>query len=290
MDTSSQHHTRRLRRAFALLALPLITASLSAQVLMLDFGNDSGTSLIDNPTSSPYHAASGGGLADTTWNSVALTNKAAGTLKWADGTTATTVSYTAYKFNAGQTVTNGNGWQTQFNGALPASVNDGIYAPGNVGYDGVMTSAGFTTDNRAIGIQISGLAVGTYDVYVSGRYNLATAPYTLNFYAGTNNADNFNFSGYQSQSVTFSADNESKTEAWAFEAGNSIASNYVKFTVSITEENQRLNIASQGVGGVNGVLSSLQIVSTIPEPSTYAVLFGAGALLFAGLRRRGRAA
>lgn len=274
----------RLRRAFAVLALPVLTASLGAQALMLDFGGTTGTSLITNPTVSPYHAATGGGLTDTTWNSVDAKDKAAGSLTWADGTTATAISYKGYKFNAGTTVTTTPGWQTVFNGLASTSVNDGIYASGSVGYDGFMTSQNFATDNRAIGIQIAGLAVGTYDVYVSGRYNPATTPYTLNFYAGTNSAAGFNFSGYDSESVSFTADNESKTSAWVFESGNSIASNYVKFTISITEENQFLNIASQGAGGYNGVLSSLQIVA-IPEPSTYAILAGVGGLVLAGASR-----
>lgn len=279
-----------LRPLLAALAVGL-TSSLSAEVLMLDFGGNTGSSLITATTSSPYHTASGAGLADTTWNSVALTNQSAGSLKWADGTTATTVSYLAWKFSAGSTTASGanTGWQTSVNGSAITSVNDGIYAAGTVGYDGSLTSSGFATDNRAIGVQISGLGVGTYDVYVSGRYNPATTPYTLNFYAGTNSGTTgFNFSGYQSESVSFTADNESKTSAWAFTSGDSIASNYVKFTISITAENQSLNIASQGANGYNGVLSSIQIVSAIPEPSSYALLAGAGGLLVVGARRRVR--
>src|SRR5690606_28364142 len=113
--------------------------------------------------------------------------------------------------SAAQTVTNSNGWQTIFNGSASGAVNTGIYAQGNAAYDGAMTSSGFATDDRAVGLQVNGLGVGTYDVYVSGRYTnyAGETDYTQTFYAGVGaSSGNFNFitGGYASDSTTFTAD------------------------------------------------------------------------------------
>lgn len=267
------------------LALPL-----GAQVLMLDLGGNNPSNLVgNNNTSSPYHAATGS-TGDFTWNSSG-TSGSMSSLVWSDGTTATGVATTGYKFSAAQTVTNGTGWQTSYNGSATGAVNTGIYAQGNAAYDGGMTSTGFATDDRAVGLQITGLAVGTYDVYISGRYtNYAdSTDYTQTFYAGVGaSSGNFNFitGGYASDSTTFSADNTSKTASWVYSVGDAASSNYVKLTVSITSLNEVLNIAAQGSGTFNGFLNTVQIVA-IPEPSAFALIGGATGLLFAvGLRRR----
>lgn len=60
----------------------------------------------------------------------------------------------------------------------------------------------------------------------------------------------------------------------------------MKLSISITA-GEYLNVASYGgTGEGRGFLNSVQIVSAIPEPSTYAALAGTGALLLAFMRRR----
>lgn len=279
-------HVRRLLAGVAALSL---TLPLGAQVLMLDFGGNNPSNLVgSNNTSSPYHTATGS-TGDFTWNSSG-TSGSMSSLVWSDGTAATGVATTGYKFSANQTVTNGTGWQTGYNGSATGAVNTGIYAQGNAAYDGGMTSSGFAADDRAVGLQITGLAVGTYDVYISGRYTnyAGSTDYTQTFYAGVGaSSGNFNFitGGYASDSTTFSADNTSKTSSWVYSVGDAATSNYVKHTVSITSLGQTLNIAAQGSGTFNGLLNTVQIVS-IPETSSFALIGGVAGLLAVALRRR----
>ncbi|MFH1496461.1 MAG: hypothetical protein ABII82_01430 [Verrucomicrobiota bacterium] len=275
----------------ASIALGFALSQASAQVLMLDFGgNNPSNQVSSNNTSSPYHTDTGS-VADFTWNSIATSGSVASGLVWSDATAATGIATIGYKFSGGQTVTSGTGWQTIFNGSASGAVNTGIYAQGNAAYDGGMTSSGFATDDRAVGLQVNGLAVGTYAVYISGRYTNyeGATDYTQTFYAGVGaSSGNFNFitGGYASDSTTFTADNTSKTSEWVYDAGDAASSNYVKLTVSITSLGQALNIAAQGSGTFNGFLNTVQIVA-IPEPSAFALIGGtAGLLLAVGLSRR----
>ncbi len=278
---SSRLQTRLFTAALALgLAFPL-----GAQVLMLDFGGTAVTNA--SRTNSPYHTANGS-FTDTTWNSQGQGND--NTLTWSDSTTATGLSYTAFKNNSsGQTAMVAGGWSASFSGS---AVNTGIYATPSVGLDGYMMSTTLT-DARAIGIQVSGLAHGTYDIYIAGRNtNYSASAYTVNYYASAASATgNFNFGTYDSESVTYAAGTTDKTSSWSFDPNNASESNYVKLTVSITAANPYLNIATMGEVGsgmAQGVFNSIQIVTAIPEPSSYALLAGAGGLMIACSRRRAR--
>ena len=290
-------HTQSLRLLACTAALSL-TLPLGAQVLMLDFGGTtvSGTDL----TNSPYHSVNTD-FTDGTWNKQAISNDS--TLVWSDGTTATGVSYNALKNGtSGGTVIVKGGWLTG-NGVTGSTVNTDIYAGTSVGMDGHLFSTTLT-DNRAVGIQVFGLEFGTYDIYVSGRNtNYDATAYNMNFFAsasgevtatatsGTGSAGTKLdvSSGFVTETNSF-ADATDKTASWSFVSGDAAASNYAKLTVSLTAENPYLNLIAMGDFGsdmAQGVFNSVQIVSVIPEPSSYALLGGTAGLFAAvGLRRR----
>ncbi len=283
------------RTTLALFALSF-TGSLSAQVLMLDWGTTTVAS--DDLTNSPYHSVNGS-FTDTTWIKMGQGDPTLSSIKWADGTAANdgdagTQTPGEISLNFGTNVSAGQTIIDLTKGATGnvsgTQINTDIYAGTSVGRDG--TYIGSAAQQRAVGLQIGGLAVGTYDVYIVGRNTDTTFAHVQNFYVGTSAAaGNFNFNTYSTESVSYAAGTTDNTSDWTFDAGNAAISNYVRLTVSITAENPYLNLAS--IGGTSGdemrgFLNAVQIVSVIPEPSTYALLAGAGGLVLACARRRSR--
>jgi len=153
--------------------------------------------------------------------------------------------------------------------------NTGIYAGTSVGRDAV-----FLSSSVAIGAQITGLAAGTYDIYVTSRnttYN--TNAYTQKLSAGAGEAGaNFNYSSYLNSTVAYAAAAATPT-TWA------LGESYMKVTVTLAA-GQALNLAVIGENTGNpdrGFFNSIQIVS-VPEPSM--ALLGGAAIGFAAIRRR----
>jgi len=256
------------------------TFSASAQVMMLDFRSPAPSG--DSLTNSPYHTVDSG-FTDTIWNVQGQGSDS--TLTWSDGTEATGISYTTFKNGSGgSTSLSAAGWSGSVTGSV---VNTGIYADTSAGADGYMMTTTFT-NNRYIGIQMSGLSNGIYDVYVSGRNTAYADPsYTLNyFYSTVASTGSYNIASYASESVTFAASSTDKTSAWVFDSEDPSASNYVKFTISITDENPYFNLAAAG-DGVNGIFSSIQIVA-VPEPSSFAMIGGLICLAWVATSRRSR--
>jgi hypothetical protein len=253
--------------------LPLLTlclaTSLQASVLMLDFGptaaiDDAGA---DNSLlNSPYHTVNTS-FTDTTWNQVQTADIAAGSLMWSDGTTASGVSLNIGG-NSGAGVTTIDLAKTGLTSdALGGSNASGIYAGTSVGTDAIFLG---TSGARAVGFQITGLAAGTYDIYITARNTNTSSAQTQGLYVGTaaSGSGNFDFSGYSNKTLTY-ASNATATSGWSEDA------NYVHFSVSISS-GEVLNLASYAPA--RGFLNSVQIVSAIPEPSTYASFAGIGAL------------
>lgn len=266
---------------------------------MLDFGSTTATS--GDRLNSPYHAESGN-TTDTTWNRVLIDANPVTGLSFADGTAAAGISYVELKnVGAGSTsvlrgAASGNGYAG--NGAM----NTGIYAGTSAAGDSLSWN-NVSNSGRGVGIQLYGLAEGTYDIYISGRDAAITSTYNMNFYAGavsktvttSNSAStNVNILGpeFLVGTTTFSGTNN--TSSWVYNSGDSSASNYVKLSVSITSLNPNLTIFALGDNGAaisEGILSSVQIVSAaspVPEPTSFAFLGGAAGLLFAAGRRRRR--
>lgn len=294
-------HTRalRIRACFAAIGLSL-TLPLGAQVLMLDF-NSALTPSSTNLTNSPYHTVNSG-FTDTSWNIQGKGDDAS--LNWSDGTTATGVYYNALKNgSSGSTVIVKGGWGSSNANADGTAVNTGVYAGNGAGTDGYMFS-NTLTDNRAVGIQVFGLAPGTYDIYVTGRNtDYSATAYNMNFFAsagsvevtatavsgaGSSGGKLDLSSGFAEETNTF-ANATDKTASWSFISGDAAASNYARFTVSISAENPYLNLIAMGDSGAamaQGILNSVQIVSVIPEPSSAALLAGVGMLTVGACRRR----
>lgn len=286
-------HTQSLRLLACTAALSL-TLPLGAQVLMMDFGGTtvSGTDL----TNSPYHSVNTG-FADGTWNKVTASSTAGiSGLKYADDQDATGISYTQLK-NIGSTGVNATRALAGApgSGTTNGAMNTGIYAGTSVGGDAIRFSSTLT-DNRGFGVQIYGLAVGTYDIYVSGRDASITSDYNMNFYVGvgsktvtTNTSTGYVdiTSGFEVKTTSFTGTDNTAT--WLYDSSDPANSNYAKFSISITAENPNLTVFALGDSGAaiaQGYLSSLQIVA-IPEPSSFALLGGAAGLFLAvGLRRR----
>lgn len=268
------------------LAALCFTGSLPAAVLMLDFGptvaiDDVGAA--NSLLNSPYHTANVSFTQDD-WNQVQTADIAAGGLLWADGTVATGIA-----LNIGATTTTGKvlglANTPSVNSALGSFTSTGVYADTSVGKDGISTGSG--TALRAVGFQLSGLATGAYDIFITARNTSLSGALTQNLYVGkaASAGTSFDFTGYATQSLAY-ANSSAATGSW------SEGANYVKFSISITA-GEVLNLASFGAAGTDqrGFLNSVQIVSAIPEPSSFALFGGAAALLFvAGARRRQRAA
>ncbi len=259
----------------ALLFSSLLAVSAQASVLMFDFGPTD----VSLPSSSPYHSVNG--AAGTTWNKVSNPGNTDGSvpditsgLSFSDGSAATGIGL---NLGVASGTIVGLGTQPNKNTALGSVYNSGIYATGSVGRDGV-----FLTASVAIGAQVTGLAAGTYDIYLATRntnYNAVVYSQRSYVSAGTAGAD-YNYAGYNSSALTF-ATSPASPSTWV--QGES----YVKLTVSLAA-GEALNIAVIGdVAGApdRGFLNSLQIVS-VPEPS-YGIM-ACGFLMTLAFRRQAR--
>lgn len=274
------------RTLLPLLATAALTASLHAQVMMLDFGptvaiDDAGDA--NSLTNSPYHAVNTG-FTQTTWNQVLTADIGTGNLKWADGSTATGISLNLGATTTATSTTIGLSNTPSGSNALGSATNTGVYAATSVAKDGIFT--GTTTGGlRAVGFQITGLAPGTYDIYITARNTNTSVAHVQNLYAASAaSTGDFNFASYQTQQLNYTGGSDG-TSAWVAEGA--AGENYVKLSVTLTALNPYLNLASfGGTGEVRGFLNSVQIVSTIPEPSSYGALLGAGTLGMALLRRK----
>lgn len=264
----------------------VLPAALSAQVLMLDFGPN----LTTTPSNSPYHTVNTG-FTGTSWNKVETADVASG-LVYSDGTTATGVTVNVGASLNTSTLTTINLAETP-SGNSQLATGTGIYAAGSVGTDGIFEKSNSTGTNvGSVGVQITGLAAGTYTLYLTGRNNSITnfgstgQVITAYAAAGTAGSD-YAFGGYSSGSNTFTGSTTSSS--WV--AGT----NYIELSVSITA-GEAINIAVIGGGDAGGstidqrgFLNSLQIVnvtSSVPEPSAYSVVMGLGAVGIVSLFRR----
>ena len=242
--------------------------SSSGSILMLDFGPTDVTLTPAMLTNSPYHTVAGAGFTDTSWNMVQTADVSS--LTYSDGTAATGVTVNLGVAPNGSTTVNLATAPPNSN-ALGGVVKNGVYGDGSVGRDGIF---GINGQGQSLGIQVTGLKAGTYDIYIVGR-NTNISDSVAKSYAVTGAAGvNFDFSGPTPVTINYS--NLTPTASWQDGV------NYSHHTV-VVAEGSALNIATQGSGVENrGFLNSIQIVQQIPEPAV-AVLLIPGLL---AMRRR----
>lgn len=255
----------------SLLAVCTLGSTATAQVLMLDFGPTTALS----PTKSPYHTVNTT-FTDTNWNTLSNVDPTSALL-FSDGTTSTAMLNLGAT-TAGSTTVNlsTDPSSTSALGASYPAGNLSIYANTSVGRDGI-----FNTANTATGFQVRGLDAGTYDIYVVSR-NTSTSSataYTETIRVGTSSTSgNFDFSSYSSKALTYSG--VSTSTVWQEDV------HYVKFSFTLAS-GEYLNVAVSGTGSeTRGFINAVQIVSTIPEPASVALLSGFGVLGLVAARRR----
>jgi hypothetical protein len=268
----------RIAGPVLLTALAVLLPSATASTLMLDFGPIPVTG--DDRIVSPYHTVMPL-FTDISWNQV-QTSAITSNLRYSDGTAATGVTVAVGRSSA-------NGWQNLTFAGAPSSIelgtnsNTGVFAGTSPGRDAINYGAS-TSTNTVVGIAVGGLSAGTYNIYIVGYNTNKTAAEAVDmgFWAlATSSTANLDTTSYLASPQA--ASTNSITGSWIE------GSNYVKLTVTLAA-NQYLTIFSHGTTSdeMRGFLNSVQIVSTssIPEPSTTAVLSGLGILVFASLVRR----
>jgi hypothetical protein len=268
----------------------------SASVLLLAFGNTTGTSAITagNLTNSPgYASGAWTSQATTTWNPVGDADIASG-VKYYDGSTATGVAIglagATTSVSGGNPATITFGGSSLPNGGKSISNGPGVYATGTPANGVTFESggSGFT----AAGVNVSGLAAGTYSVYVvSVNYfavNSTSEPADVWINATTVATDPTS-TAYAIPPLSNGLVDPNTAGATSTWTQNT---NFVETTVTISASTPALTIVAEGagVGGAEtrGFLNSVEIVPlSVPEPATAGLLVATtGLLLRRGHRRR----
>ena len=248
----------RLVCFMATVALLAATTSVQADtVLQLDFGGPGGLGAYDG-NNAPA------GITQTVWNEV-LTNQTnpTGGFLFADGSAAT-----------GVTVETGEGGGAiDWAAPIDRGRNNNASGTGDI-YDTALTGTWFFgAGNENIGVRVSGLAPGDYDVYSINRE--PTEP-GRTYDVGIGVANTTDFTGLAVTSLTGQA-----TNATTFVDGH----NFATERVTVTSTSDFITVIVDPTNERFGTISGLQIVAVVPEPSSFAVILGLGV---AGLTRRKR--
>ena len=260
--------------------LPLVislsaTSAASAFVLQLDFGPTTPTGA--NLTNSPYHSVLGG--SESTWNVLGTTDSSS--LFYGDGTAATGVAIDLGSSANNDLINFAN--QPGSNNALGVRINDGVFSGNSVGRDGIFH--GSSGEKNVIGLKITGLDLGIYDIFMVGiNTNItpnaagsAGLPQNMGALA-TTNVGTLDIASLSSALVS-NYETVSDPDAANWIEGT----NFARFSVTLTADNPVLTLFTVG-NDDRGFLNSVQ-VTVIPEPSTYALISGFLAIGFLTIRR-----
>lgn len=271
-------------------AMGLMTAPSKAVSLLIDFGSGSISGFSGGATGTEAERSPGyaSHVGEKTYN-YGGTSAALSALVYGDGSPATNVSVkiAAESSVGNNTINFASGPGLNFSSVTGSAVNvaGSAYSGNSPARQGVFRDSTGGSNNAAMGVSITGLAAGTYTIFMTGRNTNAGAAGTpADFFLSVVNGgmpDAYLFSGtgnitQQTASATHTLDSLN---------GASFASGvtHVEFNVTLAE-GQTLLLATEGTGGeLRGFLNSLEIVS-VPEPSAAILSFGALGLL--SLRRR----
>ena len=151
----------------------------------------------------------------------------------------------------------------------------GVCTGNSVGKGAIYEST--TNNNNSIGVQIGGLSVGTYQVYVAARNTNNNSIYNQLVYAGSSDAGGFAYSGtgtapaagFTEETLSFSG--ASNLTSWVN------GSNMAVLTVTLGA-GQYLDVAvgdsSASSAEYRGFFNSLEIVqiAAAPEPGTVSLM------------------
>ena len=248
----------------------------ASAAILLDFGLTTVTGT--DRTNSPYHVATSS--TDLFWNKVQTSDVALnGLTNSSDDSTASGLALNLGAGNGTDPTTIALTNQPDSSLALGSVTSAGIYGGTSVGTDGIFEGSG--SEIRSIGFQLTGLAAGSYDIYLNTRNTNTSNAYSMTSFAAAGVAGaNFDHSLYPSASVSYTGTATNQTTSWIQEG------NYTKLSVTLTA-GQALNVAVAG-GGLQsrGFLNSAAIVA-VPEPSGV-MLACLGLVSLLAIRRRGR--
>ncbi|EIP98876.1 hypothetical protein OpiT1DRAFT_03352 [Opitutaceae bacterium TAV1] len=289
----------RLRHNLCLAACTLLLAGIvaltgtaTAATLMFDFGGRTLTEA--DLTNSPLHAANPT-FDDTYWNAPVYNTAGAQSVRYSDNTAATGVS-----IYVGRSAGGANPWTSITFAGTPSNFlslagnKTGVFTnETSIGRDGIRAQSSTPQTEYLVAVAITGLAAGTYDLYLVGINVDAAHP--MKFWATegslsntsqplNNNANNFDASTFITAGPQATSSNN-VTDSW------SQNSNFVKLSVTLSgEANSYLTIFALGDGSAGGdprgILNAIQIVSQIPEPATIATFAGLAIFFTAFFIRR----
>jgi hypothetical protein len=253
------------------------TEAAIVKVLQLDFGPTTVTGA--DLANSPLHTVAPT-FSDTTWNQVQTTDVGSGLL-WSDATDATGVSLDLGRSNNNNVINFAD--QPGSSSALAGSVNDGVFGGTSVGRDGVFH--GTSAQNNRIGLTLTGLPLGIYDIYVVAiNTSIAFDDNRRTMAVGalaTASAPTLDTTSLPT--LTIANHGTGLTTSW------SDGLNFRKLTVALSSTNPDLTIFTFGPTDLQtsseprGFLNSVQVV-LIPEPASL-MLMGLGSVLILARRR-----
>ena len=187
-----------------------------------------------------------------------------GGLLFADGSAAT-----------GVTIETGEGvgaidWSTP----IDRGRNNNASGAGDI-YDTALTGTWFFgVGNENLGVRVSGLAPGDYDVYSINREPVEPG---RTYDVGIGVADTANLTDLAVTSLTGQA-----TNATAFVDGH----NFATERVTVTSTSDFITVIVDPTNAAFGTISGLQIVAVgVPEPSSFAVILGLGVAVLTRRKR-----
>ena len=252
----------RLVCFMATVAFLAASTSVQADIIQFDFGSAGGLgTYIGNNAPA--------GIADTVWNGV-FTNQTnpTGGFVFADGSAAT-----------GVTIETGEGvGAIDWTAPIDRGRNNNALGTGDgtLGiYDTALTGSWFFgVQNENLGVRVSGLAPGDYDVYSINREPIE---FGRTYDVGIGVADTANLTDLAVTSLTGQA-----TNATAFVDGH----NFATERVTVTSTADFITVIVDPTNAAFGTISGLQIVAVgVPEPSSFAVILGLGVAVLTRRKR-----